>query len=178
MQLKPPQIRQMVDLLLACNAIRDRVIRNSVLAFLKEQVRGAITRHDQDRVDVFNIICTCNDYPDAFNDLLEGVRCFDEGSTPLHVLEAFWQGLVGAPANAAPPPPQTNPRQLEDRLCYIDFKQAVATFEATRRSFGDSGGSALFLMQESDVLGAKWFMHRMHGFLREITYDIHLPVRQ
>ncbi|PDW02655.1 effector-associated domain 2-containing protein [Candidatus Viridilinea mediisalina] len=173
MQLKPPQISQMVNLLLACDSIRDRSIRDDVLIFLAEHVPGAIPRRDQDRADVFSIVCTCAKYPGALCNLLEGVRCFDEGSIPLQKLEAFWQGLVGTSANAAPPPPQANPRQLEDRLCYIDFKQAVATFEATRENLGKGGGAALFLTQQSYAMGSEWFMQRMHGLLREMTYPFH-----
>lgn len=94
MQLTPPQVHELVKLLLQCPAIEDRTIRSHVLALLPDNLHDAIDRHNQNRVDVVSIVTTCNNYPGALKALIEGVRCYDEGTWQMQALEAFWQNLV------------------------------------------------------------------------------------
>lgn len=94
MRLTNEQIQQLVKLLLQCPAIEDSSIRRYVLAFLPDNMRDVIDRHNQNRVDVVSIVTTCNNYPGALKALIEGVRCYDEGKRQMQALEAFWQNLV------------------------------------------------------------------------------------
>ncbi|WP_129675770.1 hypothetical protein [Candidatus Chloroploca sp. Khr17] len=172
-QLTNPQFIELANLLLACDAIKDRGIRGDVLAFLPDNVRGAIARRDQDRADVLSIARTCANYPGALDALLEGVRCFDEGSAPLLALEAFWHGLAGAAPNASGQHLPAKPHQVEASLCRIDFTQAIETFEVALRDMGTTGGAALFLLQNSYAMGSRWLMQRIDGRLKEVIYPIH-----
>ncbi|MBP1468313.1 hypothetical protein EYB53_021560 [Candidatus Chloroploca sp. M-50] len=177
MQLTNAQLIELANLLLACDAIRDRGIRGDVLAFLPDNVRGALPRRDQDRADVINIARTCANYPGALDALLEGVRCFDAGSAPLQALEAFWHGLAGAAPNVPGQPLPANPQQLEASLCRIDFTQAIETFEVALRDMGTTGGAALFLLQNSYAMGSRWLMQRIDGRLKEVTYSISIDTK-
>lgn len=89
-QLTMTEITRFADLLLACSAIQDQGTRDAVLAFLPDQVRNAIPRHSQNRVDVINIVKTCNNFPGAIATLIEGIRAFDEGTFAMQAVDAFW----------------------------------------------------------------------------------------
>jgi hypothetical protein len=175
MQLTNTQISELVTLLLNCDSIKDRQIRNDVLAFLQDNVRSAIARRDQDRADVVNIIRTCNTYPGAFDDLVDGVRCFDGGSTPLRDLEHFWQGLARSNLQTQPAVNRSflSYQKIEETLCNTDFRQAFDIFQQVMQSFGSSGGAALFLLQNSYPMGAQWLIKRIGSRLREIVYPVH-----
>jgi hypothetical protein len=93
-KLSMPQIRQLVELLLACPAMQNSSTRNSVLDFLDARVRNAIKRSNQTRGDVLNIVTTCKEYPGALQTLVDSVRFFDQGTTAMQELDAFWQTMV------------------------------------------------------------------------------------
>lgn len=92
-QLSVPEINQLVDLLLACPAMQETTTRNDVLAFLQDNVRNAISRRDQPRADVFNIVRTCNAYPGALNDVVAGIRAFNGGMACMQTLDTFWKNV-------------------------------------------------------------------------------------
>lgn len=178
MRLTSEQVNELVNLLLDCPAIQDRRIRTDVLAFLPDNVRAAIPQRDQDRADVVNIVRTCNNYPGALEKLIAGVRCFDEGTFAMQALEAFWQDLVQPEIQVKPEIFDTNQSYLhiEETLCRTDFKQAIQTFQDIMQEFGDNGGAALFLVQNSYAMGARWLIRRLDGILKETFYPIY-PVQ-
>ncbi|RRR72896.1 MAG: CHAT domain-containing protein [Candidatus Viridilinea halotolerans] len=85
------EVQELVDLLLACPAMQQSNRRASVLEFIEPQVRHAIERDTQNRNDVLQIVTTCNDYPGALDELVAGVRFFDQGTFACQALEAFWR---------------------------------------------------------------------------------------
>ncbi len=174
MRLTPEQVNELVNLLLDCPAIQDRRIRTDVLAFLPDNVRTAIPQRDQDRADVVNIVRTCNNYPGALEELIAGVRCFDEGTFAMQAVDDFRQG-VSRPAQHPPQPSDPNQSYLhiEETLCRTDFKQAIQTFQDIMEEFGDKGGAALFLLQNSYAMGARWLVRRLDGILKENFYPIY-----
>jgi hypothetical protein len=178
MRLTPEQVNELVNLLLDCPAIQDRRIRTDVLAFLPDNVRAAIPQRDQDRADVVNIVRTCNNYPGALEELIAGVRCFDEGTFAMQALDDFRQGVF-RPAQRPPQPSDPNQfyLRIEDTLPHTDFKRAISTAETIFTSFDSSGGAALFLLQKSRRMGAPWCVRRMRDLLNATTrHFVHIPV--
>lgn len=174
-KLTNQQITQLVKLLLQCPAMQDRSIRNDVLAFLQDPVRGAIPRRDQERADVVSIVKTCNEYPGALEDLLEGMRCYDEGTRPMQHVDSFWQSLAQPKGRHHPETTSTNQSYLgiEDTLYRTDFKRAVETFQRVMGCLDHTGGAMLFLVQNSYPMGGQWLIRRMDSLLKETFYPIH-----
>jgi hypothetical protein len=109
----------LVDLLLKCPSIQDTDIRNDVLTFLEDKARDAIARRDTARADVVNIVRACNNYPGQLAALIEGVQCYDEGTSQFKALEAFWHGLA-RPETPSPQPTGTNQPHSPPTLSNVD----------------------------------------------------------
>jgi hypothetical protein len=170
------QINQLATHLLDCPSVQNRSLRNDVLAFLQnDRARGAISRRDQDRADVVNIVRTCNEYPGALADLVEGVRCYDEDTFAMQNLDTFMHSLgrSAAPHQREVANPNQSYEYVKKQLCRIDFKRAVDIFQTIMKDFGHDGGAMLLLLQQSYPMGAEWLVRRIDDMLKETVYPIH-----
>ncbi|QFG24985.1 adenylate/guanylate cyclase domain-containing protein [Actinomadura sp. WMMB 499] len=61
--------------------------RDQVVGALRADLRGAIPRHAEARMDVYSIIETCLDYPGGLHDLLATIKGFTGESMPVTRLE-------------------------------------------------------------------------------------------
>lgn len=87
--LSQDEINQLAELLLACPSMQDRHIRDDVLAYLPANVYHAIPRRDMPKADVLSIVRTCQNYPNALDALIEGIRSFDGGTFSMQAVDGF-----------------------------------------------------------------------------------------
>jgi hypothetical protein len=174
-KLTTQQLHQLANHLLKCLSMKNKDTRNDVLAFLPDTVRGAISRRDQDRADIVNIVRTCNEYPGALADLVDGVRCYDEDSSGMQKLDTFMHSLrrSAAPHQREAANPNQSYEHVEKQLCRIDFKRAVDIFQTIMKDFGNDGGAMLLLLQDSDRMGGELLLSRMYRTLADRLYPIH-----
>ncbi len=71
------QKRALIEALLACDTVRDRETRNTIVDELPEAIRSTIKRHPADRVDVANIVNRCLAFPGGLTTLIEQVRFYE-----------------------------------------------------------------------------------------------------
>ncbi len=68
------QKEDLVNALLACPVMRDRVKRQTLVDNLPDQIKNVIRISDADRVDAINILQACNDYLKGFQNLLDTIE--------------------------------------------------------------------------------------------------------
>ena len=80
---------ELVDAFLGLMSVSDRITRDTVVNNLPADIRNTIARHAADRVDVFNIVDRCLDFPDGIEQLLEIVRFYEGDSIGMQKLDAL-----------------------------------------------------------------------------------------
>ncbi len=76
-------------------------------------------------------------------------------------------------------------RHLNEHLPYMDFRRPSGIFRDVIEGFGHNGGSAIFLLQNANVMGGEWFVRRMRNFLNSPektmdfrTYELQFSARE
>ena len=83
---------KLINALLACPSMSNRQTRNAIVNDLPGDIKNNITRSDVDRVDVSNIVTTCENYANGLDTLIEIVRVFEGNSIPHQKLDQLWAG--------------------------------------------------------------------------------------
>ncbi len=73
--------------LLRCPSVQNRQSRNVIVASLPEPVRFALSRSDQQLLDVQNIIEASLNYEGGLNALIAAVRSFEGDSLPMRAVD-------------------------------------------------------------------------------------------
>jgi hypothetical protein len=98
LQVRPPAgststaiqdlVAPVIDAILDVPAMADYGSRVAILNALSPQIRDAIPRHPVARVEVLNIIRTCQNYPGGLRELVSAIRVIERDSTPMASLDA------------------------------------------------------------------------------------------
>jgi hypothetical protein len=91
------QKRRLIDGLLACDSVRDRDTRNTIVDGLPEQIRSTIKRHSADLVDVANIVDRCLAFSGGLAALVEHVRFYERDSQPMRQVDDLLSQFGFAP---------------------------------------------------------------------------------
>jgi len=81
------QKAELVDALLACDNMRNRDTRNTIVDDLPVDIRSNIQRNPGNRVDVINIVNTCLNYPNGIDELIRFVRFYEGDSSAMRALD-------------------------------------------------------------------------------------------
>jgi hypothetical protein len=88
-KLSLEQTRYLVELLFDIPSMKHREGRDDVLKQLPDRITNAISRRNDVRADVMNIVLTTLNYEDGLEHLVEAVRFFDEGTWQMQALDDF-----------------------------------------------------------------------------------------
>ena len=87
-ELTPQQQLKVVNLLLACDAIKDAGSRDIVLSLLRPAITSTIIRQAQTRLDVINIVRRCTSFSGGIEELVQAVVDVEDESIPVQKLRA------------------------------------------------------------------------------------------
>ena len=79
-ELTVSEFRQIVDGLIECDALRNRQSRDMIVDLLKPQIRNNISRANDSKTDIINIVKTSRNYSKGLKELLEIINFFESNS--------------------------------------------------------------------------------------------------
>jgi predicted phosphodiesterase len=89
LELQRDQRDRLVDLLLACDTLLERTVRDQLVVRLGNAIAPYIARHSSPRMDVSAIVGTCADRPYGIERLVEAVRWLEGESRQMHAIDDF-----------------------------------------------------------------------------------------
>ena len=86
-RLETSELRQIVDGLMECDALRDRQRRDVIVDQLRPQIRDNISRAPDIKTDIVKIVNTSRNYPGGLKELLDNVNLYESNSLQFEALK-------------------------------------------------------------------------------------------